>query len=469
MKSRTTISANQHALIRMPSKGFKIAYLREDGVISLGKFGTFKVLSILGHPFGSAFEIGEDNEALPIKALHSHDDMMENEEAEDDLDAELDKNALTKYFEKSAESNQDIINIGSSIQTLDNKQIDELKKHGALSDTGQKIIELIIAGHGGFDKKTFFSQQKYLRRKQMKFLKRFQVDYVGSSELLQFFVEKDIQKAMDMCEESLGLLLSHANVRPGGRYLVIDDTSGIVTYALMERMQGQGSIMIVHENEHPNLAALRYSDYSDEHIQSMIKSVSWLQLVEPENEQIEWEDLPQEAIDELKPAKRAQYYKRQKRAAEINDALADIQRGNYDALISCTTLSIPSFIPYVIPLVGGSRPIVFYSAYKELLLEAQHEMTKDKRALAPSIYESRARKYQTIQGRLHPIMTLRGYGGYVLCAIRVFPAENNIQAIGKGNRKKPKTEDSKESLAAPDKESLADMESLAAPVAPETA
>lgn len=440
MKSRTTVSLNQHALVRLPSKGFKIVYLKEDGVVSLGKFGSFKVLSILGYPFGTAFEIGEDNTAVPIKALNGHDDMMDNEESEEALDSELDKNTLTRFFEKSAESNQDIINIGSSIQTLDNKQIDELKRHGASSDTGQKIIEQIIAGHGGFDKKTFFSQQKYLRRKQMKFLKRFQVDYLGSSELLQYYVEKDIQKAFDMSEESLGLLLSHANVRPGGRYLVVDDTGGIIVYAMLERMQGEGSIMIVHENEHPNLAALRYSDYPEELLERMLQSVSWLQLLEPANERIAWEDLLQEEIDALKPVKKAQYYKRQRRAGEINRALDDVVAGSYDAFISCTSLSIPSFLPYVVPLVGGSCPLVLYSAYKELLLEAQHELSKDKRVLAPSIFETRARIYQTIKGRLHPIMTSRGYGGYVLCGTRVFPAGNHIQAVGKGNRKKPRTD-----------------------------
>ena len=31
------------------------------------------------------------------------------------------------------------------------------------------IIEKMIAGHEGFDKKTIFSQQKYLKRKQQKF------------------------------------------------------------------------------------------------------------------------------------------------------------------------------------------------------------------------------------------------------------------------------------------------------------
>lgn len=434
--NRTTIQANQHVLIKLPSEGMKIAYLREEGTISLGKFGAFKVNSIFGHPLGTTFEIGEDQEAVPVKSMIHAEDLAEKELNEE----ELTKDQLTKYFEVSATSNQDIINIGLKIQKLDSKQIDDLKKSGASSEIGQKIIEQIIAGHSAFDKKTVFSQQKYLRRKQQKFLRRFQVEYLSSTQLLNYYIDKDIQRVLYMSEESLGMLLSYANVRPGGNYLVLDDTAGVVIYAMLERMQGKGSIMVVHENEHANLAALRHTDYSEDYQKNMIKTLSWLQFAEPENEKIEWEELPQTEIDEMKPNKQLQYSRRLKRSTEINDALDMVINGNFDALVSVTTLNISSILPFVIPRVGGSRPVVFYSPYKEILLETQHQLMADKRVLAPSLCETKVRVYQTIQGRLHPLMTLRGYGGYVLQGTRVFPAGDHIQAIGKGTRKKPKHE-----------------------------
>lgn len=453
-KNRTHIQADQHALIRLPSEALKIVHLRDDGAILLGKFGTFKVSSILGHPFGTTFEILDDQVAVPIKSMTHTEELMENE-----MDEELTKDQLTKYFEVSAESNQDIINVGAKIQKLDSKQIDDLKKSGASSEIGQKIIEQIIAGHEGFDKKTLFSQQKYLRRKQQKFLRRFQVEYVGSSQLLQYYIEKDLQKVLDLSEETLGMLLSHANVRPGGNYLVVDDTAGVVVYAMLERMQGKGLIMLIHENEHANLAALRHLDYSEEFQQKMIKTVSWLQFIEPHNEKIDWQEIPDLELDELKPNKKLQYFRRLKRAAEINEAIETIERGNFDALVAVSTLNIPSFLEYVVPKVGGSRPLVFYSQFKEMLLETQHELAKDKRVLAPLIFETRARIYQTIKGRLHPLMTSRGYGGYVLSGTRVFPA-THIQAVGKGTRKKPRIEEKKVSEESKESEEKMDVDEV---------
>ncbi|GEQ69358.1 hypothetical protein JCM33374_g3029 [Metschnikowia sp. JCM 33374] len=359
-KSHSTIVANQHVLIRLPSEGLKIAHLREDGTISLGKFGAFKVSTIFGYPYGTTFEIIEDQVAVPVKSLTSVEEVPENEIDEQ----ELTKDQVTKFFEVSAESNQDIINIGSKIQKLDSKQIDDLKKSGASSDIGQKIIDQIIAGHSAFDKKTLFSQQKYLRRKQQKFLRRFQIEYLGSSQLLQYYIDKDIQRVRDMSEETLGMLLSHANVRPGGNYLLVDDTSGVVTYAMLERMQGKGSILLIHENEHANLAALRYSDYSEEYQKKMVKTLSWLQFAEPENEKIHWEELPEEEVEAMRANKKLQYHRRSKRAADINAALDMVTESNFDAFISVSTLNIPSFLPLVVPRVGGSRPLVFYSPFR---------------------------------------------------------------------------------------------------------
>lgn len=435
-KSRTVISANQHALIRLPSEGMKIVEIRPDGVINLGKFGTFEVNGIIGYPFGQSFEIIDDLKVKPIKSIHDSQTQPEAPEEGSDLT----KDELTKMFSNSAENNQNIINIGSKIQKLTSEEIDKLKQSGATSDIGQKIIEQMIAGHEGFDKKTIYSQQKYLRRKQQKFLRRFTVDYLSSSALLQYYIEKDLPRVLDMSEETLGLLLNYANVRPGGKYLLIDETGGVVLYAMMERMKGEGTIVLAHENEHPNHIALRYSDYSEELQQRMVKPVNWLQFLDPENERIDWTDCLEQEIEEMKASKRAQYFRRAKKAHEINSVIDMIGEHNFDGLISVSTLHMPTLLPKILHTVGGSRPVVIYSQYKEHVLETQHSMSLDKRILAPSIFETRVRPYQTIPGRMHPVMTMRGYGGYILWGTRVLPKETGINAVGRGYVKKRKTE-----------------------------
>lgn len=427
-----TIISNQNVLIRLPSEGLKIVDLRPGGVVSLGKFGSFEADEVLGYCFGQSFEILDNHKVRPIKSIS--DDVITTDETE------LSKDELTTLFTGNSENNQNIIDIGSSIQTLSKDEIDALKESGATSSIGQQIIDKMIAGHEGFDKKTIFSQQKYLKRKQQKFMRRFTVDYLGSSQLLQFYIEKDLPRVLDLSEETMGLILNYANVRPGGRYLLIDETGGVMLYAMMERMNGSGTIVVAHENEHPNHIALRYSDYSEELQSRMIKPINWLQFLEPENEKIDFEILSEEEVEQLKPSKKAQYLRRVSRTEEINSVIEMVQKGNFDGLISVSTLHMPTLLPQILPVIGGSRPVVVYSQYKELLLETQHMLMKDKRVLAPSIFETRVRPHQTIPGRMHPVMTMRGFGGYVLWGTRVLPKENGVTAVGRGVVKKKKEE-----------------------------
>ncbi|KAG7192146.1 tRNA (adenine(58)-N(1))-methyltransferase non-catalytic subunit trm6 [Scheffersomyces spartinae] len=434
-KSRGVIEAGRYAVVKLPSEGLKIVELRSHSTVNLGKFGSFKVDGVLGYSYGQAFEIIDDRNVRPIKSL------MESEPTEIDTEEEeITKDKLTELFTASSESNQNIIDIGSKIQKLSNEEIDNLKKSGASSEIGQKIIEQMIAGHEGFDKKTVFSQQKYLRRKQQKFLRRFSVEYLSSTLMLQYYIEKDLPRVLDISPETLGLLMTYGNVRPGGNYLLLDETGGVILYAMLERMIGQGTVLVLHENEHANLNVMKYSNLSEEETKLTVKTASWLLFIEPDTQRIEWQPFTQEEIDQLPPAKKTKYYRRHNRALEINDTLDLIQNGNFDGFISVSTLSMPSVLPYVLDRVGGSRAVAIYNQFKENLLETQHFLQVDKRILAPSIIESRVRPYQTIPGRMHPVMTMRGYGGYVLWGTRVFPAEN-IQAIGRGMSNKKKNMD----------------------------
>ncbi|KAK6204998.1 Gcd10p family-domain-containing protein [Scheffersomyces amazonensis] len=441
------IAYGQYVLVRLPSEGLKLVYLKETGIVNLGKFGSFQVSGVIGYKLGQSFEIIEDQQVKPISHISEiTEDNGPEVENEDDGETPLSKDMLTSYFTNSSDNNQNIINIGSKIQQLTNEDIDELKKSGASSGIGQQIIEKMISGHEGFDKKTIFSQQKYLRRKQQKFLRRFSVEYVSASQLLEYFIQKDLPRVLDISEETLGLIMSYGNIRPGGNYLLIDETGGVILYAMLERMKGQGSVLVLHDNEHANLSALKYSNYSEETQSKMIKTINWLQFLEPENERIDWEHVSETELADMKPSKKAQYERRTKRAGEINSVIELAQQGNFDAFISVSTLSLPTLLPEVLPKIGGSRPIVLYSQFKELLLDTQHFLSVDKRVLAPSILETRARIYQTILGRIHPMMTSRGYGGYILWGTRVIPQESGITAVGRGvsKRRKENTESSPE-------------------------
>ncbi|ODQ59181.1 hypothetical protein WICANDRAFT_84813 [Wickerhamomyces anomalus NRRL Y-366-8] len=433
----TVIQFGLHCLIRLPSNGLKIAEIKEGSSVNLGKFGVFDLEGIVGYPFGQTFEVLDGRKVRPVRST-----TYESENATPVPETLSEKIDYLKRLDiKSSETNRELVDIGNATQGLSMEEIETLKKTSKGANVGEAIIDKLIKSHVNFNMKTKHSQEKYLKRKQQKFLRRFTVEYLGSSQLLQYYLEKDSSKVLDMSEETLGLLLSLGNIQSGGRYLVIDETGGVVVSGLLERMRGSGEVVLVHENEHANLSALEHSNIPQNVQHKMIKTLNLLQFFEPETEKVEWNDLSEEELKEMKSNKKAHYHRRRQNAIDTNAAIENATRGKFDGLIVASTLFPPTLLDRLVEKVGGSRPMVVYSQFKELLVDTQLGFMNDLRILAPTIHESKARPYQTIPGRLHPMMSMRGGGGYLLSALRVFPIEQGVTAVGRGlSKKKQKTQ-----------------------------
>lgn len=354
MDPLTKICADQYVVMRLPSDNCKLVELKVDSSVSLGKFGAFNVNDILGYPLGTKFEIcyDEDTAAEPIPTSGKFKNKIPIGRIRVLDDSTLIEEEKLNNFD-SSENNQDLINMGSDIQKLTSDEIEELKKQ---SVSGNEIISKIIESHGNFHKKTVYSQEKYLKRKKQKFDKIFTVDYLSSSALLQYLIDKsDIQRIMDMSQESLGMLLNLANVRSNGTYLCMDETGGLLVYFLLERMFGglndstdTGKIVVLHENEHPNLDLLKFSNYSEKFINEHVITVSLLEFFEPPTmEEVEqrFAPLKKEQLYELKSGKKNTYYRKLKwyhNQLEIMKVTNEIE---YDALIVASTLQLTSLIP----------------------------------------------------------------------------------------------------------------------------
>lgn len=458
MDPQKHICWNQHVLITLPSEKSKIAELRPDGTISLGKFGAFQVNDVIGFPLGTKFEIFYDEETdqwnelqkqkngkkeknrIPVGKVRVLLTQLKDNPVDEDCNNEMDDNKLygdalnvSAFTTVSSESNRNLIDRGHDVQKLSTEDIELLKQK---SVTSQEIISQMIKSHDSFDKKTVFSQEKYLQRKQRKFDKIFTINYLSGSALLQYLIDKnDIQRVMDISEETMGMILNLANIRSNGTYLCMDETGGLLVYFIMERMFGNGTgnidpntgkIVILHENEHVNLDLLKFSNYSEDFINKHIVTIPLLDFFEPlTKEEIESRvtPLPKEEVYELKASKKNSYYRKLRWQRTQLELLKYINEVQYDGMILGTTLHLPDLVKRLGDHIHGSRPIVCYSQFKEVLLELSHSLYDDLRFLAPTILETRCRPYQTIRGKLHPVMTMRGGGGYIMTCTKVIPIE----------------------------------------------
>ncbi len=87
--------------------------------------------------------------------------------------------------------------------------------------------------------KNEFSKEKYKKRKQAKFAKEVTVLEPTLFNVAEYWFTKDPAKILEMRVDTLSQLLTMGNVRSGARLLVVDETGGLLTAGVMERLGGE--------------------------------------------------------------------------------------------------------------------------------------------------------------------------------------------------------------------------------------
>lgn len=587
-------------------------------VVSLGKYGSFPANQIIGRPYYVTFEIldspNEDDgyvlrivsaaelhaEALISEGSRDADGDGDGDESDgngeydenyddDDNDNDVDGEGTTDGRRSlRMRTNRQIVDDGSA-QKLTLEEIEALKKEA--TDAGREIIARLLESHSMLDQKSAFSLAKYTLRKRKKYLKRFTVVPVDVNLLTHFMIEeKDASRIMELRDELIGLIGCWGNVhhggnlgaesagstKPNGRYLVVDETGGLLVAAVAERMgilhrsddhqanqengllgggeppesgferasavgydeagpdgqdellsseqksqiplpkkiptqsraaaselgSAQGtSITLLHAHSQPNLFLLKYFGYdpdetNDVHpLQKHLKTVSWLQLVDPESDSVYANEPPvidTETLSGFKPTKRSAYYRKRNRWARTRSIVDETRAGDFDGLVIASLMEPASILKHTVPLLAGSASVVVYSPTIEPLcelidlystprrtayinrkreIEERHsERREDDRAevaaklsqleseftldptllLAPSLQTSRVRSWQVLPGRTHPVMSARGGAeGYVFHAVKVLPSQHQVQAFGNPGRKRRKVLPSTQDTASP--------------------
>lgn len=257
--------------------------------ISLGKYGSFPSNLIIQRPYHLTYELQAKLESenfhrlriVPASELYA--DILSSRDAsnspdsptpgaegdDDDDDAELPAGAEYTLVDASsgavvAKSDETAVlnDVASATQTLTMEEIEVLKKDG--TGAGQDIIAKLMLSHTAIDQKTEYSLAKYKLLKTKKYIRRFTVLPMDVPLFDHWLLEeRDSTKILEMREEMIGLLGCWGNVHWGGesnpaeeeeqkteetsdktkeidntegRYLVVDDTGGLLVAAMAERL-----------------------------------------------------------------------------------------------------------------------------------------------------------------------------------------------------------------------------------------
>ena len=178
----------------------------------------------------------------------------------------------------------------NSSQTLSTAAISLMKAAGA---AGGEIIRALVANSSTFAAKTAFSQEKYLLKKQAKYLRRFRILQCSALTVCDAVHSSNPEKICGLRPDSLGALLNGANVQSGCAALVFDGCAGLLAGAVIERMatvgggdsnssSGGNRLFLAHEDQRdgPNLFFVhRFNLAHLPHVQRMLIGVKYGELV----------------------------------------------------------------------------------------------------------------------------------------------------------------------------------------------
>lgn len=442
-----------------------------------------------------------------------------------------------------ARSTREVID-DSARQRLSEEEIAELKRKG--TGAGKEIVAKLLLSHTAIDQKTAFSLAKYKLLKERKYVRRFTVLPLDVPLLAQWMLEdKDASKILEMRQEAMALIGCWADVRfggvpvegetgpHGGRWLVVDDTAGLLTATLAERMgilhreeQAEATeaqdepmngdanddnaeetktfkhgrkrprrddldehyaltntITLVSSNGQPNLSLLRYFDFdaSDPNpsypyhpLFTNLLPITWLQLIQPEEDPTYAErpaDVTPEELASWKTNRRGNYHRKRRRWARAKQIVDNSRAGNFTGLAVASTMDPISILRNTLPLLAGGSPVAIYSPSIEPLTQLADCFSIGRRGawvnspppenrdkspaeleswpgsedfpinptllMGASIQSSRARPWQVLPGRTHPLMMGRGGAeGYLFTGWKALPAGGKIAARGKYQKKK---------------------------------
>ncbi|KAF8481320.1 Gcd10p-domain-containing protein, partial [Russula ochroleuca] len=384
------IRAGDTILLRLPTGDIKSCKLEADSMVNLGKFGSFLADELVSQPYGLTYEVvNKTISVIPPPAVQELED---------------------------TDATNELINDGQFVQPLTGAEIEALKQSGVHAT---EIIRKQIEMHANYSLKTEYSKDKYKKRKAAKYSKSFTTVQPTLFNVCEYWFTKDQTRILGMRIDTLSQMMNLGNVRPGGRYIAVDEASGMVVSALLERLGGNGRLISICDvDSPPAYPVMTQMNFPKELTADVLTSLNWATADET------YTPLVLSAEPESGSYGSEKHKARLLKRKTASDALFNLREelfsGEFEGLFVASVYDPLSILGKLFSYLGGSASVVVYSPHLQVMSDLHATLRTDPRYLAPSISESWLRQYQVLPGRTHPMMTTSGGGGYLLHAIKVY-------------------------------------------------
>jgi tRNA (adenine-N(1)-)-methyltransferase non-catalytic subunit len=413
-------------LIANDNKSYICQNIQPNSTIKLQKGINLKLDSLIGKPYYSFYEV--DKKSKKLNLLRENPDpepLYADEESKEDL--ENDNRAIVD---------------DNRAQQLTAENIDQMKKEHMSHD---EIISKLVENSASFAQKNKFSQQKYLKKKKQKYMIYVKAIYPTAHEIARFYMDKKPDKISHLRFDSLAQLLYLGNIYSNTQVMVVETCMGLVTAAVLERLNGYGRILkiaetanqhfhcvkllnniamasLVHKNE-PMIVHIPFSligkldsaNKDKQVMQSDSENDAQDKNISTNNTEHET-NTEQMEIDEKKKEKKKQKDKHEQ-------ILIHLLKGKSDSLIIAGDGYDPeSILIKLWPYLQTSGTFTIFCPYIQPLQRCYNLLRAKQNgmhALMITLTETWTREQQVLPLRTHPVMRMHATSGYILNGVKI--------------------------------------------------
>eukprot|EP00929_Paragymnodinium_shiwhaense_P081335 TRINITY_DN42537_c0_g1_i1.p1 TRINITY_DN42537_c0_g1~~TRINITY_DN42537_c0_g1_i1.p1 ORF type:complete len:439 (+),score=122.94 TRINITY_DN42537_c0_g1_i1:92-1408(+) len=404
-KRALQITAGAHVVFRDTEGGQKVQQVVAGKDVKIGKYPVIPVDVLLGLPFGATLR-WEGNSWCRRKPIGMEDVGL--------TDSSLGGEALKEVAEDNRSFAQD-----NTAQTLKPDEINELKR----ACTGEEVVAKIAENNATFASKTQFSKEKYIKKKQQKHVQQVSVLRPTVMELCETYMKISRGKMCGLRWDYLSSILCHAHVHPGGNFMVLDGTMGLVAGALAQQMAGDGRVFRLFSGGCSD-KALQELDMSEE-CRTSVRQLPLDVLQSKAPLESAWAQPPAALAEGASEEEKTRHQGRTARIAQRRADLGDVLEAGFDGVVivadeDSAELASDALDVGLQHLTAGGRLAVFGHLLQPLA-NRQGAMKASGEWVDVRLIQLWTREYQVLPLRTHPHMAqdVHHCEGFLLVGTRV--------------------------------------------------
>ncbi|ETO22961.1 hypothetical protein RFI_14223 [Reticulomyxa filosa] len=402
-KDRSIVEKTDCVLFLDNDKNWNSIKMREREAPVKPKLGKNRLehpSSLIGEKWGTVFEVrGPTLKKIPTLAWD-----VERQITLDNLDE----------TSRTGKDNRELVDDNKS-QKLTQKEIVSIRDQSEVS--AEILIDKLCENSTTFNTKHELTQKKYRGKKTKKHVQRYLMLSADGWNTNELYFTKKSEKIMHMRMEALSQILTLANLCPHNdtQVLIVENCSGLVTGAVVERLGGLGRVFNGYSEKHPCIS-IAYD---------MLDLTAWAKtsIINFHLALLTDTKLTKKELNESWDSS-AVCGERKVTLANVKKWICD---DLCDSLIICCEYDCLSLLQYLWPYLAPGNPFVVWSQHLQPLIQVFQYLKTTNSGLAVNIrlYDNWFREYQVLPNRTRPILDMPQMGGYIVTGIKIIDLQEN--------------------------------------------